>query len=71
MENINDNKQKSSEQQISGSEDKIKNIETKLFNIFKKYGCLNDIGDISDYDLAFFKDLSLTVNGYFSQKHRQ
>ena len=70
MENINDNKLKSSELDKSSSEDKVKNIENKLINIFKEYGCLNDIGDITDDDLTFFKDLTLAVNKYFFQKYR-
>lgn len=69
-EKIQDIKQKTSEPFKTSPEDKVKNIENKLINIFKEYGCLNDIGDITDDDLTFFKDLTLTVNKYFFQKYR-
>ena len=70
MENINDNKLKSSELDKSSSEDKVKNIENKLIDIFKEYGYLDSKSDITDDDLTFFKDLTLTVNKYFFQKYR-
>ncbi len=70
MKNINNEKQKSSESLNTDSDNKLKNIEKRLIDVFKEYRCLNDIGDISDDDLTFFKDLSLSVNRYFLQKYR-
>ncbi len=70
MKNVNNKKQKRSELLNTDSEDKIKNIEKRLIDILKEYRCLNDIGDISDDDLTFFKDLCLSVNRYFLQKYR-
>ena len=70
MKNINNEKQKSSESLNTDSDNKLKNIEKRLIDVFKEYRCLNDIGDIYDDDLTFFKDLSLSVNRYFLQKYR-
>ena len=69
-EKIQDIKQKTSEPFKTSPEDKVKNIENKLIDIFKEYGYLDSKSDITDDDLTFFKDLTLAVNKYFFQKYR-
>ena len=45
MKNINNEKQKSSESLNTDSDNKLKNIEKRLIDVFKEYRCLNHIGD--------------------------